>query len=401
MLFSGESGLGKSYAAFLIHYLYELLVSNRINNFFIDYKYDFSSIFNKKKSGDILFRIQVKDLFSWINRDAVAYIGYIIGNDKLTGDVEITFPYDDEYFEFKYDDEIVGLDNHEDAFYKIILKDFTYRILARSFQASSIPFADLIKVVLLEAVFGDFRTFKRSYLMPPSRGALMELTERPSFRSGMYEEFFAFKADLNRPLPKPAVIDPTILACLSEVNMGNLQQVEERIMYYTNGVEMPLTAAASSIKELAPLTLLFNKFSASGTSVLLEEPEAHLHPGRQVKVADLIACAVNKGCHMQITTHSDYFIKRINNLLKLHNLRKIMHPEKFASLLMKWHIKDDCIIGPEDVGAYLLKKTEGGFSKIITQDVSSEDEIPFESFYQVIEDDITLSRELKKYGSTF
>ena len=35
MIFSGESGLGKSYVAFLVHYLYTLLSSSyRLNSFF-------------------------------------------------------------------------------------------------------------------------------------------------------------------------------------------------------------------------------------------------------------------------------------------------------------------------------------------------------------------------------
>lgn len=224
----------------------------------------------------------------------------------------------------------------------------------------------------------------------------MELAERPSFRSGMYDEFFDFKIALNRPLPRPAIIDPVISACMQEVNNGNLQQVEDRIIYYTDsGVSMPLTAAASSIKEMAPFTLLLNKFSAKGLSVLFEEPEAHLHPERQVKVADLIACAINQGCHMQITTHSDYFIKRINNLMKLHQLKEKVHPEILAGLLMKKHIKDNCLINPTQIGSYLLKRMNDGTSRIISQDVLSKDGIPFEAFYQVIEDDIELSCEIR------
>ena len=37
MVFSGESGLAKSYLALLCHYFFELLVNtNRLNHFFID-----------------------------------------------------------------------------------------------------------------------------------------------------------------------------------------------------------------------------------------------------------------------------------------------------------------------------------------------------------------------------
>ena len=99
---------------------------------------------------------------------------------------------------------------------------------------------------------------------------------------------------------------------------------------------------------------------------------------------------------MQITTHSDYFIKRINNLMKLYQLREKTHPEIFTGLLMKKHIKDDCLIDPAQVGAYLLKRMDDGTSRIMAQDVLAKDEIPFESFYQVIEDDIELSREIRK-----
>lgn len=396
MIFSGESGLGKSYAAFLVHYLYVLLINDRLNNYFLESNYDFKSVFNEKKSGDILFRLSAKELFSWINKDAISYIGYMIGNENLTGEVEINFTCKNEYFEFLFEDEIVGLDKREEVFYKIVLNDFTYRIMANTFEPSSIPFADLLSAVLSEEIFGHYTAITRTYLLPPFRGALMELAERPSFRSGMYDEFFDFKIALNRPLPRPAIIDPVISACMQEVNNGNLQQVEDRIIYYTDsGVSMPLTAAASSIKEMAPFTLLLNKFSAKGLSVLFEEPEAHLHPERQVKVADLIACAINQGCHMQITTHSDYFIKRINNLMKLHQLKEKVHPEILAGLLMKKHIKDNCLINPTQIGSYLLKRMNDGTSRIISQDVLSKDGIPFEAFYQVIEDDIELSCEIR------
>ena len=74
MLFSGESGLGKSYAAFLIHYLYVVLINDRLNNFFVEKNYDLASIFNNKISGKVLFSIPVQDVFSWMNKDAICLL---------------------------------------------------------------------------------------------------------------------------------------------------------------------------------------------------------------------------------------------------------------------------------------------------------------------------------------
>ena len=160
---------------------------------------------------------------------------------------------------------------------------------------------------------------------------------------------------------------------------------------------MPLTAAASSIKELAPLTLFLNKYSTKGVSFLFEEPEAHLHPNRQIKVADMISCIVNEGGHMQITTHSDFLIKRLNNLINLFLLKDKMEENSFKELLSKWNIKETYLLNPENVGAYLLKPNEDGTSQIVEQDIMADSEIPFESFYTAIEDDIALTRDIKKY----
>lgn len=142
--------------------------------------------------------------------------------------------------------------------------------------------------------------------------------------------------------------------------------------------------------------MMLNKFSTNGISVLFEEPEAHLHPDRQVKMADLIACAINNGCHMQVTTHSDYFLKRINNLIKLHILKGKMDPTDFSKLLNEWKIREDFLIDMKNVGAFLLKKTTNGCSEIVTQNILEDNEIPFDSFYQVIEEDIQLSNIIKK-----
>lgn len=398
MVFSGESGLGKSYAAFLVHYLYVLLLSDRLNHFFVEKRIDFAQLLKKCVSNDVIFRLSAKELFDWVNKDAVAYIGYLVGNGNMNGEVDIKIPYPNDSFNFIYQDETVGLDNQEEVYYKIQLDNFTYKVKAANYESDASPFVNLICAVLKKLIFDDYQLIQRTFLMPPSRGALMELSERPAFRSGMYHEFFEFKAALNRPLQKPVEIDKELAECLCNVNMGNLKQEDGRIIYSTSeGVDMPLTAAASSVKEMAPFTLFLNKFSAGDSSVFLEEPEAHLHPQRQMRVADLIACAVGQGCHMQITTHSDYFIKRLNNLIKLYVLKDKMHDsDEWRAIMKQGNIKESYLINPSNVGAYLLMRNNDGSSCILEQDILAENEIPFESFYPVIEEDIRLSRQINK-----
>lgn len=49
MLFMGESGLGKSYVAFLAHYIYVLLNSDRLDHFFNDV--DFNALLKDATTG--------------------------------------------------------------------------------------------------------------------------------------------------------------------------------------------------------------------------------------------------------------------------------------------------------------------------------------------------------------
>ena len=236
-----------------------------------------------------------------------------------------------------------------------------------------------------------------TFLLPPSRGSLMEMSERPNFQSGMYEEFFNMKALLNRPQESVSPLNQALIECNARVNNGILKQEGGKYLYCMhNGATIPLTAAASSIKELSPLSLLINKFPVKGVSILFEEPEAHLHPSRQVKLADLLACIISAGGHLQVTTHSDYLIKRLNNLMKLSLLKDKISLSEFKELLSAFNIKEEYLLAVSNVHAYLLEEQSDGSSRIIAQEVGKDSSIPFESFYSVIEDDLELTSRIEE-----
>ncbi len=399
MLFSGESGLGKSYAAFLVHYLYTVLVAGgRILSFLSEQKYSLPENPPSEVSEDDtpILSIPVRELMSWLNRDAVSYIGYLVGNPDLDGEVEIDLPLDPESsLDFNFFTEIKGLESQKQVFYKVSLGSLSYSVISNEYKPSAEPYGALIIAYLRDLIFGSVDRLNHSFLFPPSRGSLMEMGERPNFRSGMYEEFFDLKALLNSPQKEQPQVSKSLEDCVHKVNKGFVRREESQYVYeLSDGQKIPLTAAASSIKELAPLTLLLNRFPVKGLSILFEEPEAHVHPNRQVKLADLLACIVKEGAHLQVTTHSDYLIKRLNNLMRLSLLQGKMPEEDFAKLLSEYGIEPEYLLSAEDVRAFLLREREDGSSEIVEQDLSEEHSIPFESFYQVIREDMDLTHRI-------
>lgn len=59
--------------------------------------------------------------------------------------------------------------------------------------------------------------------------------------------------------------------------------------------------------------------------VYFEEPEAHLHPGAQLKVMEIVAQLVRQKVNWVITTHSPYLLYAINNFLMAQKVLDMKH----------------------------------------------------------------------------
>ncbi len=115
----------------------------------------------------------------------------------------------------------------------------------------------------------------------------------------------------------------------------------------------PFHKTSSMVSELAPVILFLKYLVGPGDLVILEEPESHLHPASQRQMARGIVRLVNAGVRVIITTHSDYFIGQVNNLLKLsHASRQKRAKEGYDA--------EDCL-KPNDLGVYhfLLNESLG------------------------------------------
>jgi len=80
---------------------------------------------------------------------------------------------------------------------------------------------------------------------------------------------------------------------------------------------IPLHLASSSARGLSDLYFFLRHAAASGQLLIIDEPESHLDTRNQVLFARMLARFVTTGLRVLITTHSDYLVKELNNLIML------------------------------------------------------------------------------------
>ena len=90
--------------------------------------------------------------------------------------------------------------------------------------------------------------------------------------------------------------------------------------YKQNDIEVPLLRSSSMVAELAPIVLFLRHRVRKGDLLIIEEPEAHLHPADQLEISDTLVQLVNAGVRVLITTHSDNILERISNSIHAADL---------------------------------------------------------------------------------
>lgn len=99
---------------------------------------------------------------------------------------------------------------------------------------------------------------------------------------------------------------------------------KQDIRFYTknkrnNKFDIPLYLASSSARCVVDIYFYLKHISKIGDILIIDEPESHFTLRNQRLMAKLIAAIVNIGVKVFITTHSDFLIKELNNLILLKN----------------------------------------------------------------------------------
>lgn len=381
MIFSGESGLGKSYMAILCHYFFHVWLNRkRLDSFFKGLQ-DLRGInfFNATSSfpdNGVALEITKSELESWLAMDAIAYLQYMLGHDGLTADIAVSLSdVIPNKIIFTYEQELVGLNNAEDLYHKLTVLNVTSRFRQLGIQDES-PYAYVLRFAMINAIFGSIQKLDYSFVLPPSRGTYM--SEEVIGKTGLYQSFIQGMRELEQVQEVADSVSSQLVELFRMVMDGEVKRAGDKYIYITHGEPIPVSAAASSIKEIAPLQLMITKRDISKISVLIEEPEAHLHPLKQRLMADIVATMSMGNACMQITTHSDYFIRRLNDLIRLHIIKNRMEDAEYAEFCKKAGLFPDLTLNPDILSAYYLERLDDGFVQISRQ--NSATGIPFDTF---------------------
>jgi len=133
-----------------------------------------------------------------------------------------------------------------------------------------------------------------------------------------------------------------------------------------------------------------------GETLIIDEPELNLHPNNQRKIARVISMIANRGVKVIVSTHSDYLVREINNLIMLKSDFKSK-----KDIIEKYNYDDNMLISGKEVNAYLFCK-----NGIDEMEIDEKEGIIAETFDSVINnlnevsDDIFYTKQMELENET-
>ena len=124
---------------------------------------------------------------------------------------------------------------------------------------------------------------------------------------------------------------------------------------------IPIANSSSGQQETLPLVLILRtvalvNLSVGGSSIYIEEPEAHIFPTAQKNIVELISTVYNarkNSLQFFITTHSPYILTAFNNLLQAGILATDATEDKIEKISR--YVPKTRFLNPQEVTVYSLE----------------------------------------------
>ena len=143
--------------------------------------------------------------------------------------------------------------------------------------------------------------------------------------------------------------------------------------------DLPLMNASSMVSELAPVALYLRHVVQLGDTLIIEEPESNLHPKMQVAFLRQLAAAVKAGVRIIITTHSEWVLEELANLVLISEL----------PLERRGGINGaNVALSPDEFGAWFFEPGKDGAGSTVREIPLDKEEGNFQSGFGLVTADL-------------
>ncbi|CDT52032.1 hypothetical protein VCR15J2_360047 [Vibrio coralliirubri] len=126
-------------------------------------------------------------------------------------------------------------------------------------------------------------------------------------------------------------------------------------------IRVPLRSSSGASKSLLLVDYFVKSISRFG-ALIIDEPELNLHVDSQKKIARLLCSIANQGVQVVVTTHSDHFVREVNNLIMLSSPK--VKSETKQKILSESGIDSSSIISPNSVSTVVINSTTNKTQKM-------------------------------------
>ena len=356
ILFAGDNGTGKTYAAtFLYTLISELGLVYDLNSPFVNVE----DLSNKKIGDYVGGELKADELYDVLTEflikrqsDILRYMNLNLKSDSFKCEIITTKEeWKEELWKKSVSvmhDFVVKKANSFD--YKLqFLKD-TLLPFQQSWLIISLFFDGIIGAKMFTAERSGIYTFNKELSVSRLRNPEERLNVRypKPIADGLSDA-----ADVVNQRKKES--DYTEFADEIEqmILHGNLTVSEDgEVLYHVSDkTELGYNESSSAVKTLAPLVFYLRHTAGQFNILFVDEPELNLHPKNQILLAKIFVKMINAGLRLVVSTHSDYIIREINNMIMADGLNKAGD-----EILTKMGYDESLCLSQDKFAPYLFQK---------------------------------------------
>ena len=153
-----------------------------------------------------------------------------------------------------------------------------------------------------------------------------------------------------------------------EVSMTKSGDVEFMPSGAAKTKRLPFHLSSSIVKTMASLIIYLRHLANEGDTLIIDEPEMNFHPDVQIQLAKVFAVLTAKGLRVILSTHSDYIVREINNLIMAGAISK----RRDENVEADFGYTSEMLLDYNDVSVMQFKQTGKKIVRVAAIEVDEE-----------------------------